>query len=537
MFTEGLEIAFGLTVDGTAYEVPGSQVKNFSLEITPYGFEAEVDFWISLDNREDIFFTFFTGHGLITAALTMKAYPEPEGDQPPDALVVTGLVTDKRLFEETYPDLENAPVKYRRYSVRFADKAKVLWTQHHPTELYVDQTVKSVLDAHKGEATFECTLPAANDSHNIVFLPLGVPGSASSFYDFVQHYAASQNAVFTYDSATLKYKLAADKGAVANAGVLSPHDVEQVEIVFPETPRYNLHVLNALAEDPVKEEGTQDNVVGSLRRDVVLRESVASAFTAEKTLHQKGFVTAPVPLVELTFGRFPTITLRPGTYLDFSHGDWGTAVYPKGTVYRVRSLSIQSFAVEQSHYSALYTDRASYDMEVSAVLETSGDVSIPRPPFNSPRYPVLVEGKVVSEEGAEAEETYQIYANADTSVDQHKVKIPLWNDKMVVVDFNANMMPGHFYFPCFKDARVLVALHQHRAWIKRFLDWRPGARLPADSQGNHLLLGKKAKDQTSISHTYVDEKPVLAIKRCLDKDTELIHFEEGILILQTKEEK
>jgi hypothetical protein len=84
---------------------------------------------------------------------------------------------------------------------------------------------------------------------------------------------------------------------------------------------------------------------------------------------------------------------------------------------------------------------------------------------------------------------------------------------------------------------VLVALDLHRGWIARFLDWRPGARLPLDTQGNHLLLGKADKNQTSIRHVYTDGKPVLSVKRTNQKDTELIKLEEGILLLETREEE
>jgi hypothetical protein len=57
-----------------------------------------------------------------------------------------------------------------------------------------------------------------------------------------------------------------------------------------------------------------------------------------------------------------------------------------------------------------------------------------------------------------------------------------------------------------------------------------------DTQGNHLLLGKAAKSQTSISHVYETEKPVFKMKRTSDKDTERITMIEGSLILETREE-
>ena len=58
-----------------------------------------------------------------------------------------------------------------------------------------------------------------------------------------------------------------------------------------------------------------------------------------------------------------------------------------------------------------------------------------------------------------------------------------------------------------------------------------------DTQGNHILLGKDDQSQTSVRHVYVDEKPVLNIKRTSDIDTQQIKIEEGRLILETKEEE
>src|SRR5262249_55299655 len=140
------------------------------------------------------------------------------------------------------------------------------------------------------------------------------------------------------------------------------------------------------------------------------------------------------------------------------------------------------------------------------------------------------------------EETYQIYTDSTTSLDQYKVAIPLFPTKSegegeegggaggggaggggggeegesdpgksVVIPFLPTTFPGHFYCPAYKKERVLVALSFRSAEIVQYLDWRAGARLPADGQGDHLLLGKKDKDQTSLSHTYVDAKPVVTL--------------------------
>ena len=69
MFTEGLKIELALTVDGTAHEIPGAQVKNLSIDLHGYGYEAELDFWVSCDQRTDALYDVFTTPGLIQVGL------------------------------------------------------------------------------------------------------------------------------------------------------------------------------------------------------------------------------------------------------------------------------------------------------------------------------------------------------------------------------------------------------------------------------------------------------------------------------------
>lgn len=93
------------------------------------------------------------------------------------------------------------------------------------------------------------------------------------------------------------------------------------------------------------------------------------------------------------------------------------------------------------------------------------------------------------------------------------------------------------YFPFYRDTKLLIALDLYAGRIDRVLDWGPRVRLPMYIQGNLILFGNSDKDETSVRYVYQDNKPVLSIKRVLDKDTALVHMEEGAIILQTKEEE
>jgi hypothetical protein len=150
-----------------------------------------------------------------------------------------------------------------------------------------------------------------------------------------------------------------------------------------------------------------------------------------------------------------------------------------------------------------------------------------------PSYPVFVEGKLVSETGEDTDMTYQFYTDSNTSVNYYKVSIPLWTKQNVRADYQPNQDGGQFYFPPYKNARVLIGLGFNYAFIDSFLDWGTGTALPMDSQGNQLVMGKSATSQNIIKHNYVDSKAELQIQRTQDKDTELLQFSDGYILLQT----
>src|SRR5262249_1778939 len=97
-----------------------------------------------------------------------------------------------------------------------------------------------------------------------------------------------------------------------------------------------------------------------------------------------------------------------------------------------------------------------------------------------------------------------------------------------------NMDPGHFYFPAYKNERVLVTFYYDKAYLKRFLDWRPTAQLPLETQGDHLLLGKTPVNRTSVRHTYENQQPVFEIERLYSQggfDTQTIKMAQGTVMV------
>src|SRR6185436_5225713 len=92
-----------------------------------------------------------------------------------------------------------------------------------------------------------------------------------------------------------------------------------------------------------------------------------------------------------------------------------------------------------------------YQMKYELDVELDSD-PIPRlRHFVRPVWPFYVEGKVLSETGAEKELTFQPYQDSQTSLYYYKVKIPLWDDIKVIVPFEPLLQPAHYFFPMVKD--------------------------------------------------------------------------------------
>ncbi|MGD9338915.1 MAG: hypothetical protein PVF76_16445 [Syntrophobacterales bacterium] len=538
MFEDSLEIKLKLTVGKKDLTIPGGHVKTLKLDLQPYGFSCLLTFVIStLEGREDEVFPLFVKPDLMKVRLEVESRWQERKNKP---LVLQGLVTAKDILEEFIPEeirVKGDPTFYRHYQIAFADPAYVLWRQHYPCDLLTNKTVKDLLDAHKGgNVSLKYDWNVLDEKHAINTLPLGIEGSEASFYDFVLWFVSSHDGVWSYDCSKDEYQLSKSKPDGGKSKPLDKLDVEDFLIEFPQTIRNNVAVLNSYSEKAERKVIEQEQAVDGVRHDQLVRLPVASDLEECKKLEEQKLRIRQHE-ISLTFKRFSKSIPRPGSLYKFEGPGWSDKIFPHGKVYRVRNVFIDAKSMRPELSADLYMDYAGYNIEMRSHLELESERWVSLPPFKPPPFPIYVEGKIVSEQGAKEAETYQIYQDKETSLDQYKVAIPLWKNQEVVVPFEPNFFTGHFYFPDYKEARVLVALDLHNGRIERFLDWRAGARLPMDTQGNHILLGKTDKSQTSVQHVYVDDKPVLHVKRTSEKDTEMIKMVEGSLILETKEEE
>ncbi|MFB1482666.1 hypothetical protein [Corallococcus sp. RDP092CA] len=555
-FADRLDLGLTLTLGGTAHAIPPSDVLAFELDLHGWGHEGRVEFRV-LDETahggqlQDLVLADFLKPDLAEVSLELKAVHSDTATQPAfTSLKVKGLVQEKALTEEAVARARGAGITYRHYTVRFVDPARLLWTQHHPCVLYTQKTLQDVLDAHKGDkialandwaAQLDATLP-------LIFLGLA-PESGASFYDFVVWFVHTRDGVLAYDYTAQGYQLRAAKDASPTPLTLRAADVDRVSVVFPEVARHDVAILNAAAESPKNQAITNAQAVTGVRQDVLLRTDIEDDVQARVTLETARLKVRGLE-VELDWNRFPAVAFAPGALVKLpATAGWTAAGVPSTEDFRVRRMSLRAepLPVEagdgegtpdgpgeaptrrpkpESRFLITFTTR----------LEKKAELHVDLPPFTAPVYPRFVEGLIVSEVGEQEDETWQAYTDDATSLDSYKIKLPLFANQIIQVPFNANLLPGHFYFPAYKGARVLVALDFLRAWLKRHLDWRAGARLPSDGQGVHLLVGKTTTSGTSMRHFYEDNKPLWRLQRTNESDTEKIELKEGNLLILVREE-
>ncbi|WP_428261495.1 hypothetical protein [Haliangium sp.] len=537
-----LQAALTLTIGVKSYDVQGGHIDRLELDLDSHGFAAEIEFTLSDDQAhgggfDDTLPSDFLSLDLIKAKLVLSwVFFEEEVTTTAEEVTITGLVMDKSLVEESYRRSGDIPVLARRYRIHMADPAQVLWRQHFPCALYTETTMSDVLSAHTGSyITIDAQWSELSTTKALLFVHLPVAAGAS-FYDFVMWYLDARGGVWYYDYGAGKYVIAGDKPSLGTAVTLFGDDIERSAVRVAEVPRHQPRVHNSYTESAKTQAVDQDQAVTGVYRDVLMRSPIAQDFDDRVTLEGDRF-TLPAYEAEVDLSRAPPESLVPGTLVALSSSQrWSSESALTSKTWRVRRLRLRTQAVRAGADAQSQRDDNDVRGELRLGLEQKDDPRPHLPEFRAPVYPGLVEAKVVSEQGEDTDKTYQVYTDADTSLENYKLKIPLWEDQVIEVPFDPYQGSGNVYIPAYRDARVLAAIDLETAHIARLIDWREGAPLSMDVQGEQLYFGKSATSHTTVSHDYDGENPVFQVARLHDKDTGTIRIEEGVLTITVKEE-
>lgn len=545
-----LDVRLSLRAQGQqkAVNVFGANVELVELALRSYGFRGRLRFWVLNDDKlggdqPDEVEALLRGTAAVNVELALlPLHPPPErGGPKPRAITVKGVVTERQIFEQGFISAGAASVT-RRYELEFLDPMSVYWGQHHPCQLYTKKKLSDVLTEHRGQLfTLTCNAAAATAERPLLFLGHDA-GQECSFYDFLIWFTDSNQAVLSYDTTAGTYALADQKAATPRKGWLDYEDVTRIVVRLPELARYQRRVKNGDAVAHSTSATTATPAVSPIFQDILLREAVASTCQARLNRETKRLALRKDE-IHMAFSRLPLVVPQPGDSVDLSKDpQWaaaGVAVPAAAKAEALRFVSIDlalradapAFSRRDGGHDAEFTGR------MTATLEPLSEAHVSLPPYAPPPGERLVEGNVVSEIGTEKQETHDAVTEQGSSVDKYKVKIPLFANQIVNAPFEPGGQPGHFYFPAYRAARVLVGLRFDAARVVAFLDWRVDARLPKDQQGNQLLMGKAPDDSTALRLAYKENQPVFTLQRLNKKDRQTLELHEGGLRIEVREDK
>ncbi|MFO7179314.1 MAG: hypothetical protein DIU78_011500 [Pseudomonadota bacterium] len=534
MFDERLQATLSLSVGGTKLAIPAGAIESLTLDARVFGFSAEVTFRVSLEGGPDAVLEPFCSSAPMQATLSLANGALVLAGETPDVATFAGYVTERRFVETTTGDVSGAPVIERRYTLRFADAARVFWGAHRPLAVYANRSLREVIDANLVEGvTVEYDFADLDLTRDVVCVASGGANDAS-FYDFVFWVVSELCGVVELDAASGTYRIAKSKSEPESVGELDVACVESISVVLPELARHATAVLNPFSEATVPKLDVANEVAATgVRRDVMAHTPVPKVAEQRAALEGDRLRQRDHHL-SLGFRRLPAAIPAPGLAYTLG-GGLSARAFAAGKQYRVIALSLRAGPVSVPREPVDLEDPCKrFDVELSAELERVGDPVPNLPAFVRPIYPVLAEGKILSASGTDSDRTWHALSSENDSVVRYRVQIPLWN-QTVVLPFVPFGESGHFFFPANKHQRVLVAFDFDSAKIVSFLDWVE--KLSGDTQGNQLVMGKRTESRTVMRHVYTDESPVFTLSRTQWGDCQTIELSEGRFFLEVKQEE
>lgn len=533
---ERVQVTLQLTIGSKVHQVPGGNVRALSLSLTSYGVQGSVEFVLQDDAQQggaytDDLLADFIKPDLAKLQLSLRAVHADNGVSPERGEIQTGgVVVERSLAEQVYGLTSGAAVLSRRYSVRFRDPAAALWQQHFPCDLLTNKSFADAIAAHRGDVDVTCDWDVASKVMPLVFFQLD-PERAASFYDLVVWYTAQREGVLSFDHKKRSYTLQSSKASKDATIAFTAGDLAGLRSVFAPVPRHVPRVKNSYAEAPTTTALSNANAATGVFRDVVLRSPITKD-ASDRAALEKSRPLLPLREIALEYGRLPTDAPLPNTVFSVTAVSQALA---QPTEFRVYALQLTASALAEDAERSYGEKATAFELSISAQLEAKDDLRVRLPAYQTPHFPGLIEGKVVSEVGAADELTYQLYSDEATSLENYQVKVPLFADQIVSAPYEPYTGAGALYLPLYKGQRVLLGFELDRVRIRELLVWRGDAKVPLAGQGQHLFLGKTAQNNTSVLHDYQADKPVFRILRTNQKDTALLKLEEGKLTLKVEE--
>jgi hypothetical protein len=520
-------LSLHVAIAGTA--VPGANVKELELSFSPYGVQGTIAFWVRADTTEGAaLHALLTGRASIDVSIDV-AKARYLADKPPP-MRIRAVATARAFNEVTAPGMAGQPVLFRRYRFAFADRLRALAAHHRPSVVYANATLESVIAQHL-PANTKVTMGWAALRRKRPIVGLGLGDDEAHFYDWLVWWIAAERGHLQYDHHKDEYRLLDDKAAPAGSTSWPLAACGALIVVIPEPARHAMQLLNSWGDATATTAVESPDALTGLRRDALVYTPIAGQVDARKRL-ETARLAAERPHLDVTCRAIPDVHPVPGDGVALDPDEFSAHVFGFGETFRTSAVRLAATATRAEPEDDVDLEETEYRIALAYEFEAAADPTPRLPPFRAPRYPMFVEGRIVSTIGEIGDRTYTVFEDEATSCDHYGVRLPLWNVE-IKVPFTPQFEPGHLYFPAYRESRVLLAVHFDAAEIVRFLDWGKGVRPPAPSQGNHILFGKNAGSETGLKHWYVDSKPELEIRRTHAGDIGIMTVRDGTIVFET----
>lgn len=491
-----------LSVEGNSVEIFAGNITVVDVDFNLFGFNGRAHFTSYGDDALD---ELMNAEKPIKFEIECALLEKVEG-LPTPLWKLSGYITEKHV-KKALNNEQGEPTNH--YLVLFADPARAIWEHHFPVDIYVDKTMKDVIDAHvTPDMSVKYDWDVLEKEHPVVAFALtsgsSAPGEGgASFYDFLIWYLHREGGMLLFDYSDGSYTICGEKPKAKDkaAEVFEPL-VESPILHAPRLPRFGREVLehacDKLQVSPEKLFDPFQKVTEDLFKEEHYREFPEQVQIGTKAEPSENLGILEVCLVGLS-SEFHLNHMLPGALCQFfgdnkQKGSWSEGADIKGKTFRIRTFELRS--LKQADFCTSGQEGQvgqPYALQLRLCLEDQEEKQIDLPPFRSPRFPFYMQGEVFSDVGTKEQSTFDIDERVPEG--QFLVKIPrVEDDGKVVVPFTPTIVSGQYYFPLCKGEKVLLAMYFQTAQFCRVLDWQPLTRLPSGVQGNQLVFASKGSE-------------------------------------------
>ena len=509
-FKTNLFLSLKLEAEGKETEVGTGNIEEIHLKLRPYGYWCHLRF-STFDNNE--IYEMMISNKMIKATLGFKPLDPLQAEEP--LIEFKGIIIEKK-FKRVPSSLEQKNQAHRMYEIHFIDNARATWEEHYPTNIYIDESMKDVLEKHLNpEIKINYKWDLLEIKHPIIAFSLQHKYWLSSyeqtnFYSFLIWYLHQENGILKYNFQDHSYTINGKKDVSAPPVEVAEWFITPPLCILPSPARYNEKTLKHTADALDQEDKENEEAFQSVRRETFDPQHYrVYPEQAKEQIHTSLFTDKNE--VEVNFTNFSNDIqldkLTPGSLICFKgvdEGNWSQDLCFKDKNFRIRNLdvSINKIGVTEEVNKLIQV----FQLNVKARIEEEEALFIEFPRFIPPTFPFYIQGKVFCDIGEKEQSTYKILESEKAPQGQYLVQVPLAGEKKVLAPFVPSYS-GQYFYPFSKDAKVMLAVYFHTAKIDRPIDWDPLARLPAGVQGNQMVLASNGKDKyTVMRHEYVDGK-------------------------------